>query len=231
MYLTYRKITTPIALLVALALVQFYVGTSLAQSNLSSRGRLATRSPQTTAPLMGILSTRDNKTITVNGAPATSGASIPSGATIETPANVSATIRLGALGHVCIAPNSKVVIEFDRQGNLANVKLNLTEGCAILRTLKDTAGSITSPQGSIGLIDAATGGAIDVCLRPGLAPSIDQGSAVDAGAGASVLDCGGAPAAAAAGFPLSETLAIIAGIGTIVVILIPRGTNPSPSNP
>lgn len=220
-----RKITTPFALLLTLAIVHLYVGPGLSQSN--SRPRFA---EATQVPLMGILSTRGNKPIKVNGASTVSGASISSGATIETPLNVSATVKLGALGHVCIAPNSKVVIEFDQQGNLGNVKLTLTGGCAILRTLKNTAGSIISPQGSIGVIDAATGGAIDVCLRPGLAPSIDQGSAVDAGAGASVLDCGGAPAAAADGFPLAKTLAIVAGIGTILLI-IPRGDNPSPSTP
>jgi hypothetical protein len=226
MKLICRKISTPVALLLTLALTQLYVGPGLAESNPSPLAPEATQ-----APLMGILSTRDNKAITVNGVLSTSGASIPSGATIETPNNVSATIRWGALGNVCIAPNSKVVIEFDRQGNLGNVKLTLAEGCAVLRTLKNTAGSIISPQGGIGVINPATGGAIDVCLRPGLAPSVDQGAAVDAGAGAGVLDCGGAPAAAADGFPLTQTLAIIAGIGTIVVLLIPRGDNPSPSNP
>ncbi|HYJ86805.1 MAG TPA: FecR domain-containing protein [Pyrinomonadaceae bacterium] len=226
MNLNCRKIITSIGLLVTLGIGQLNIGAGRAESNPSPRVSV---SEATQAPLMGILSTRKNKAITVNGASANSGASIPSGATIETPDQVSATIKLGAMGQVCLAPNTKVVVEFDRQGTTGNVKLTLTQGCAILRTLKDTAGSITSPQGNIGVIAAATGGAIDVCLRPGLAPSVDEGSALDARAGASILDCGPAAAAAADGFPLSETIAIITGLGTIAII--PLLPNPSPSTP
>jgi hypothetical protein len=225
MNLRYRKITTPIALLVALAIGQLYVGTGLAESNFVSRP-----SEVTPAPLMGILSTRDNKPITVNGASALTGATIPSGATIETPDQVGATIKLGVLGNICLGPNTKVVIEFDRQGKAGNVKITLIEGCVILRTQKDTAGLITSAQGTIGQTDAATGGSIDVCARAGSAPSINQGAAATAGAGASALDCGAAGAAAAppTGIPLSATLAIITGGGTGLYLLF-RGNNPSPS--
>ena len=149
-----------------------------------------------TTALMGILSTTNNKPITVNGASTVSGATIPSGTTIETPAGVGATIRLRALGSLCVAPITKLTLEFDRQGNIGSLKITLTEGCVILRTFKSAGGTINSPQGIVGRIDAAIGGAIDVCLKPGAAATINQGAAVDAGAGASVLDCGAAGAAA-----------------------------------
>src|SRR6185436_4385814 len=145
MHLKYQKITTVIALLVTVAVGQLYIGVTFSEPN--SGASVSVTAPQ---PIMGILTTSQNKPILVNGASAISGATIPTGATIETPDNVGATIRLGALGSLCIAPNTKLVLEFDRQGKLGNVKVNLTEGCAILRTMKDTAGTFNTAQGLAG---------------------------------------------------------------------------------
>ena len=155
MHLKYQKITTVIALLVTVAVGQLYIGVTFAEPN--SGASVSVTAPQ---PIMGTLTTSQNKPILVNGASAISGATIPPGATIETPDNVGATIRLGALGSLCIAPNTKLVLEFDRQGNLGNVKVNLTEGCAILRTMKNTAGTFNTAQGLAGQINAANGGSI-----------------------------------------------------------------------
>ena len=227
MNLKYQKIITATALLVTLAVGQFYVGLTFAEPN--SGARVTEPAPQA---IMGILTTSNNKLITVNGASAISGATIPPGATIETPDGVGATIRLGALGSVCISPNTKLTLEFGRQGNVGDVKLNLTEGCAILRTSKNTAGTFNTAQGIAGQTNAATGGSIDVCLRSGGTPSIDKGSAVDAGAGASALDCGaaGAAAAAPAGIPPAASVAFIGG-GAVGLYLLFRGGNPSPAGP
>jgi len=226
MHLKYQKITTVIALLVTAAVGQLYIGVTFAEPNSSA-------SVSVTAPqqLMGILTTTQNKPILVNGASAISGATIPPGATIETPDGVGATIRLGTLGSLCISPNTKLVLEFDRQGNSGNVSVNLTVGCAILRTMKGTAGTFNTAQGIAGQINAATGGSIDVCLQAGGTPSVDRGSAVDAGAGASALDCGAAGAAAIpAGIPPAATVAFIGG-GAVGLYLLFRGGNPSPSAP
>src|SRR5438552_948795 len=64
------------------------------------------------------LATRGNQPITVNGASAVGGASILTGATIETPDQVGATINLGSLGELEIAPNTKLTLEFDANGNV-----------------------------------------------------------------------------------------------------------------
>lgn len=212
-----------IAVIVTLAITQTYIGVSFAGTS----GTAATSSSTAVAPqLMGVLTTSGNKPITVNGASAVSGATIPSGATIETPAGVGATIRLGALGSLCIAPNTKLTLTFDQQGNVVNV--TLTDGCAILRTPKNVAGAINGAQGSLGKIDAATGGSLDVCLKGG-APSVNQGAAADAGAGASALDCGAAGAAALpGGIPPAATIAFIGG-GVAGLYLLFRGGNPSGS--
>jgi hypothetical protein len=221
MKVRYQKIFAAIAVVVTLAITQTYIGVSFAGTS----GTSAT-SPSVgiAAQLMGVLTTSSNKPITVNGASAVSGATIPSPATIETPAGVGATIRLGALGSLCVAPNTKLSLEFDQQGNVVNV--TLLEGCAILRTPKNVAGAINGAQGSLGKTDAATGGSTDVCLKGG-APSVNQGSAVDAGAGASALDCGAAGAAALpGGLPPAATVAFIGG-GIAGLYLLFRGGNPS----
>jgi hypothetical protein len=226
MNLKYQKLTTATALLVTLAVGQLYVGITFAEANsaLNVSGAVPVQ-------LMGILTTSNNKPITVNGANAISGATIPSGATIETPDGVGATIRLGPLGSLCVAPNTKLTLEFDQQGKL--VKVTVTEGCVILRTSKNVSGAINGPQGVIGQIAAsATGGSLDVCSKAGAAPSINQGAAVDAHAGASAVDCGAAGAAAAppTGIPPAVTGAFIAG-GAAGLFFLFRGANPSPSGP
>src|SRR5438309_1983388 len=131
----YQKITAMTALILAFAVGQLYVGTTFAE--VSSNANVPEAVP---AAIMGVLTTTNNKPITVNGANATSGATIPSGVTIETPSGVGATIRLGRLGNICIAPGTKLSIEFDEQGNV--VRLTVTEGCVILRTTKNVSGVI-----------------------------------------------------------------------------------------
>jgi hypothetical protein len=213
-------IATAILLIVAVA--QLYVTVGFASP---AAGNNAYAAP---AQIMGVLTTRDNKAVTVNGAAAVSGASIPSGAEITTPDGVGATLRLGSLGTLCIAPGSQVTVEFTN----GSIRVTITAGCAILSTKKGTTGTIITPQGTAGQTDPAGSGSIDVCSRPGAATAVNQGAAADAGAGASALDCGAAGAAAAppVGIPLPATGAMIAG-GAGALYLLFRGGNPSPSGP
>src|SRR6478752_4105973 len=67
------------------------------------------------------LTTRNNQPISVNGNSAATGASIVTGATIETGADQSATVNLGPLGSLDIAPNTKLVLTYDDQGNVKAV--------------------------------------------------------------------------------------------------------------
>jgi len=221
----YQKITAVTALILALAVGQLYIGTTFAE--VSSNAIVPEAVP---AAIMGVLTTTNNKSITVNGASATSGATIPSGVTIETPSGVGATIRLGRLGSICIAPNTKLSLEFDQQGNL--VKVTVSDGCVILHTNKNVSGVINGSQGALGQIAAGTGGSLDVCARAGAAPAISQGAAALAGAGASAVDCGAAGAAAIppTGIPPAVAAAFIGG-GAAGLYLLFRGSNPSPSAP
>ncbi len=218
-----QKITTAAALLLIFAVAQVYIGVSFAEPN----GRRATAAalPQDTQ-LMGILTTRDNQPILVNGVSTISGATIPAGATIETPDGVSATITIGGLGSVCIAPNTKLVVSFDQNGK-GNINVSLTAGCVIVSTANDVKGEIAAG----GQITPTTGGSIDVCLPTGQPLVVNKGAAANAGAGA-----GGSclPPAGAAAVPPSwdlgtrATAAIVGGTAVTLCIIF---CNPSPSTP
>lgn len=211
-----------IAITLVLALTQVYVSVGFADTTSESKA--------TVAQLMGVLTTRDNKGITVNGAAALTGATVPSGAVIETPDGVGATLRLAGLGSLCIAPGSRVTIEFDQQGNAGTIKVTVATGCVILNTQQNTTGTVITPEGVAGQSGPATIGSIDVCSRPGAAAAINQGAAFDAGAGASRLDCAaGAAAVEPTGIPVGATIAMIGG-GAGGFFLLFRGGNPSPSS-
>jgi len=219
-----QKMLTAATLFVIFAVTQVYIGVSFAEPN-SGGARVA--GPQ---QLMGILTTRDNQPILVNGVSTVSGATIPSGATVETPDKVGATINIGAIGSLCIAPNTKLVVQFDQR----EINVSLTQGCVILTTVKNVKGTINAPQVSGAQISPTTGGTIDVCLQPGEAPKVNQAAAANAGAGASGLGCN-PPAGAAAiprglfGLGRTATAAIFAGTGGVVACIV--FCNPSPSAP
>src|SRR5690242_6394832 len=101
-----RKGLRAIAGLVLFSLVQVGVQVSFAEPN----------APANPIPIpqqfIARLTTRNNQPITVNGNSATTGASIVTGATIETGADQAATVNLGPLGSLDIAPNTKLVLTY-----------------------------------------------------------------------------------------------------------------------
>ena len=191
---------------------------------------LATNATAIPQQFVARLTTRNNQPITVNGLSATTGASILTGATIETGADQSATVNLGPLGSLDIAPNTKLVLTYDDQGN---VKALIIYGCAILRAKKKTTGEVATEQGSAGKTDPAAGGVLDVCFPQGATvPTVNQGAAAGAGAGAGAST---APVAAGGGglFGLGRaaTIAIFAGIGAVALTPLAFQDNPSGAEP
>jgi hypothetical protein len=167
------------------------------------------------------LTTRNNQPITVNGLSATTGASILTGATIETGADQSATVNLGPLGALDIAPNTKLVLTYDDQGN---VKAVLVYGCAILTAKKKTNGEIATEQGSAGKTDPAAGGVLNVCFPQGAAaPTINNPP--------SVVAAGGGGGGGLFGLGTAATVAIFAGIGAAALTPLAFQDNPSGANP
>lgn len=172
------------------------------------------------------LVTSNNQAITVNGASAVTGATILTGANIQTPADVGATINLGPLGTVDLAPNTTIKLDFDEDGN---IKVTLIAGCVIVNATKKTEGEILTPQGeSAGKTDKGAGGVLEGCFPPGAtAPNVGQGVAAGSGAGAGAAAAADT-VAAGGGIGTAATIAIIGGIGaTVIGIGVTRGDNPS----
>ena len=82
--------------------------------------------------------------ITVNGSGVANGATITTASTIETGPDTVATVNLGSLGTLDVAPNTRLELTYDDQGN---VKVKLVRGCAILRTKKGN-GEMTTEAGA-----------------------------------------------------------------------------------
>lgn len=207
-----KRITTAIALLLVFAISQVYVGVSFAASGstLPSIAPIATVSvlPQAAT---GILTTKGNKPITVNGAAAISGATIMSGAAIETPDGTGAMVSLGSLGSLDISAKAKLTLEFQN----GSVKVTVTEGCVTLHTKKGTTGEVDTPKGVAGKTDPGKDGSIRIC--PDRTPAVVAGAA---GAGGLF------------GLGTAATVAIIAGgITAVVVPVVLHGGNPSPARP
>jgi hypothetical protein len=206
-----------IAVLLLFAILQIGLQVGLAEPNNTSSPVVV---PQ---QVVARLTTRNNQPITVNGLSANTGASILTGATIETGADQSATVNLGPLGVLDIAPNTKLVLTYDDQGN---VKALLLYGCAILTAKKKTNGEIATEQGTAGKTDPAAGGVLNVCFPQGAAaPTVNTGVATAPAA------TGGGGGGGLFGIGRAATIAIIAGIGAAATTPLWFQDNPSGSNP
>ncbi len=178
------------------------------------------------------LTTRNNQPITVNGNSANTGDSIVTGAIIETGADQSATVNLGPLGTVDIAPNTKLILSYDQNGNL---KATVVFGCAVVTAKQKTTGEVATEQGGTAAkTDPAKGGILDICFPPGAsAPVVGQGAAQAAGAGAGAGAAAGAAAAGGGGLfgiGVPATVAIVGGGVAAALTPIAFQGNPSGSN-
>ena len=206
-----------IAALLLFAILQIGLQVGLAEPNNTSSPVVV---PQ---QVVARLTTRNNQPIIVNGLSANTGASILTGATIETGADQSATVNLGPLGVLDIAPNTKLVLTYDDQGN---VKALLLYGCAILTAKKKTNGEIATEQGTAGKTDPAAGGVLNVCFPQGAAaPTVNTGVATAPAASS------GGGGGGLFGIGRAATIAIIAGIGAAATTPLWFQDNPSGSNP
>ena len=97
------------------------------------------------APLSGKLTTSGQKPIMVNGNQVNSGMSIFSGAQLHSPEGVGATVELGALGRLDMAPSTEVMLTFSKGVVMAELK----SGCIALTTKKGIKGIIKSTEGQM----------------------------------------------------------------------------------
>ena len=198
-----RSISKAIAVFLAVALVQVCVQLSFAAPV-----------PQ---QFIARLTTTGNQPITVNNASAASGASLLTGATIETPAAVSATIDLGALGTVELQPNSAIQLDFDDSGN---VRVKVLRGCVVIKKNGPGEAEAYTAEGASEKTNSSRKGMGFCYLNGGLNP-LQTTAAVATGGG------GGE------GIGTAALIAIIAGGGALAAGLIwafhGGGGNPSPS--
>ncbi|HZT59160.1 MAG TPA: hypothetical protein VFA21_11080 [Pyrinomonadaceae bacterium] len=157
----------------------------------------------------GTLSTTNNQPVTVNGNSVKPGTTVLTGSTVETPAGIGATIELG-FAELQISPGTELVLDFTPG---ASVKVTLRHGCVSLRVQGDAQGTIITPAGT----SVPTGDKkfAQVCD--------------DHGGGTPVVNPG--PAVGASGINKTVLALLLVGTSSVVVALILRGRNPSPSNP
>lgn len=197
-----RKSSSAIAVFLAFALVQVCIQLSFA-------------APSVPQQFIARLTTTGNQPITVNNASAASGASLLTGATIETPAAVSATIDLGALGTVELQPNSSIQLDFDDNGN---VRVKVLRGCVVIKKKGPGEAEAYTAEGASEKTNSNRKGLGFCYLNGGLNP-ISQAAAAGGGA-------------AGGGIGTEALIAILAGGGALVAGLVwafHGGGNPSPS--
>ena len=191
----FKRITSATALFLALAMAQMYLPASFAESDGNPGLVPLAILQQTTA----VLTTTGNKPIVVNGASAITGTTIMTGAAIETPDQVGATIDLPGHFSLEISQKAKLTTDFDQSG----IKVNLIQGCVVLRTKKGTTGEITTSKGAVERSDGSKDARLDVCDNP--------------------------PAGLTSGQKIA-IVAVIIGVVALIPILT-GGNNPSPDSP
>ena len=169
MNLKRRKASTAIAALLLFSISQIGLQVGFAEPGSTKSAAVI---PQ---QIVGRLATKNNQAITVNGQSASSGASIVSGATLETGADQSATVNVGPLGSVEIAPNTKVVLTFE-QGSL---KALVVTGCVVVNARKNTTGELATEQGSSNKTDPTKEGKLENCAPA--PPANPSGSTANGG--------------------------------------------------
>ena len=204
---TQRRGSRTIAVFLAIALVQVFIQLSFA----------APASAPAVVPQQFIarLTTTGAQPITVNGASAASGASLLTGATIETPAAVSATIDLGALGTIELQPGSSIQLDFGDDGN---VRVKVLQGCVKINKKGPGEAEAYTADGASEKTNGNRKGMAFCFANGGLSPFNQAATAAGGGGGG--------------GIGTSALVAIIAGGGALVGGLIwafhGGGGNPSP---
>ena len=203
-----------VAGILLLAVVQVYVVPAFATAP------LIVKEPGTQqTSTAGILTTKGNKPVTVNGAVAKTGSSIVDGSVIETPDGVGATVAFPGHGSINISPQSRLSIQIDAAGNII---IKVTAGCVSLHLLKGTSGEVDNDTGVVGKSDGSTEKAIDSCPNKPASSVLPHHGLFGLGIGATIAVI----AAAGGGAALAADFAFLRGNR---VSVNPLGVNPSPA--
>jgi hypothetical protein len=141
-----RQAARTVAAFLIIALLQVYVladATRPIDNTADASGTQPRAEPS--SMIFGKLDLPGSRRVFVNGNSAESGTTIFSGAQLQTPADTEATVLLGSIGRVDIAPNSKLTLTFDKAG----VDVLVLTGNAVLSTNAGIAGAVRSADGKL----------------------------------------------------------------------------------
>lgn len=97
--------------------------------------------------VMGELIVSGGAEVSVNGEAANTGRTVFSSNTITTPANASATVNLGKLGQIELAPNSSISLNFSEEaisGTLLNGRVKVSGADEVATNIKTQTASVTA---------------------------------------------------------------------------------------
>ena len=139
---------------------------------------------------MGKLRTRNNKPVLVNLNKASSGTTILSGSRIQCPEKIGATVDLGVLGRLDIAPQTDLTLNF----LAGEIRVQLNLGYVVLTTNKGISGTVTTSEGTVFVTDPSKVSSVVARTRDAQGPE----TSVLVGAGAGGLGAGGTAGVAGA---------------------------------
>jgi hypothetical protein len=206
MRLNLKKASQALALLLICAVTQIYVmAAPTTPDNPKERA--------SSAQLFGRLTTFGAGKVAVNGSIVPSGTTVLSGSQLQTSETAGATISLGAIGKLDLAPKTKVTLVFDQN----SISVNVASGEANLTTSEDVTGSLVTSDGKTLTTDGKSASSV--------------GTGTYAGNSGNPLPQGG-NSCRIANIPCALFWAMVGG-GTLVAVLFAatRGNNPSQSNP
>lgn len=210
-----QRAASAIAILLIFSLSQIYV-----HANLAVTGP-ATKTAPATPLRAGKLTTRGNNPITLNGNPTAPGTTVLSGSQLQTPAGVGASVQLGRLGLLRIAPETTLTLNFDDE----SINVSLASGYVSLMTNAGVKGSVTTPDGKTERTDSSKVSTVVGNTTGQTDAAGTAGSGADGGEGL----LGGMSNSAARAFGL---VVLGGAIGaSIFIVNRGRGRNPSPGVP
>ncbi|HEX7999727.1 MAG TPA: hypothetical protein VF528_15170 [Pyrinomonadaceae bacterium] len=215
-----QKAASAIALLLIFSISQIYVQASRAGKSLTEAG------PSPAPARTGKLTTSGNNPINVNGNSTRPGTTILPGSQLLTPAGVGASVQIGKLGLLRMAPETTLTLNFTG----STIDVTLTSGHATLTTGPGVKGSITTPDGKTARTDSAKLSTIIAQTDDDDDDDDKKGGMVGSGSDEGVGMLGGISNNSGRAFGLI-VLGGAVGAAVVAVVTQDRGNNPSPFKP
>lgn len=183
--------------------------------------------------IFGRVRVRPGESVLVNSNPAFDGMTILAGTTLEIPLGSVADVKVGLVGSVYLAAETKATLAFNR----SSIKVNLMRGCVGLNTTKEASGAISTPDGRVATSEVGRDSTLNICSQSDATSSAtaqeDEKEMLEKEREAFKKACGDFICSGLFGLCKDSLKWIIpVSVGAVVIpIAIKRGRNPSPSSP